>query len=508
MISGMTMKTNHCMKILFLIASLFILIVDNALAKDITTITIKSNAAANQVGVPVTFGQVFAESDVPAGNTLQGHLLDGTPVIMQVDKKATHADNSLRHAIISTKLDMAAGSSKVIVLSDAPETTPAAPITIADLPSGFSADVSLNVGGTFYKLSTADLLSKGSTKLWLSGPMVSEWIIGGPVSDASGNPHPHLAAYFHIRAYQGMNNIRVDVVIENNWTFQSAPGAFTYNAIINVGGTEKYNKVGLTQYHHTRWHKVFWWGSNPQLVATHDSTYLQKTMAVPNYQKGLIPSESFLNSMLSSVEPMGQGNLRTRFGNTGASYQIGPLAQWDAIYAISGDARALASTLVNASAGGSYSIHYRDKNTGLPVSIATYPKLSENATGSLPATSGGNPLQHDQAHQPSIGYLAYLVTGDYFYLEELLFWANWNMVWTNPDYRQGEKGIFGVQNRGQVWSLRTLAQAAYITPDDHAMKQYLIDRVGFNIQNRNTNWLNTNNLGAIQDYDYPQYSPW
>ena len=33
-------------------------------------------------------------------------------------------------------------------------------------------------------------------------------------------------------------------------------------------------------------------------------------------------------------------------------------------------------------------------------------------------------------------------------------------------------------------------------------------RVGFNIQNRNTNWLNANNLGAIQDYDYPQYSPW
>ena len=84
------------------------------------------------------------------------------------------------------------------------------------------------------------------------------------------------------------------------------------------------------------------------------------------------------------------------------------------------------------------------------------------------------------------------------------------MVWTNPSNRQYEKGIFGVQNRGQVWSIRTLGQVAYISPDDDPLKQYFTDRVNDNIFDRTTKWAtpSANTLGAIQDYDYPKYSPW
>ena len=88
----------------------------------------------------------------------------------------------------------------------------------------------------------------------------------------------------------------------------------------------------------------------------------------------------------------------------------------------------------------------------------------------------------DDAHQPSLAFVPYLVTGDYYYLEELHFWANWNMILAKPDLRQFDKGLLGwSQVRAQAWSLRTLGHAAFITPDDHPLKSYFVTRVENNI---------------------------
>ena len=81
------------------------------------------------------------------------------------------------------------------------------------------------------------------------------------------------------------------------------------------------------------------------------------------------------------------------------------------------------------------------------------------------------PMENDSAHQPSMAFLPYVVTGDLFYLEELQFWANYNMVQGNPGYRDDKKGLVKWdQIRGQAWSMRTLGQVAFITPDAHPLK--------------------------------------
>jgi len=474
-------------------------------------LVISSALNIGQNDIPITYGQIFKAGKVPAGSEITATLSNGSEIPVQIDKKASHADGSLRHAVVTVKLpELIAGGNQAVSLEAGGSAGNGAAVSLTDLlASSFEAVAEINLDGNLYTASARELLQSNNIKQWLNGPLVSEWIIGAPVKDASNNPHPHLTAYFHVRAYARMQTVRVDMAIENNWTFVSSPGKATYDVNLKVGDATVYSKVGLAQFHHTRWHKTFWWGVEPKINISHDTEYLQASKAVPNYEDGLSSSETTLNSMISSVEPMEQGNLRSRFGDTGASDQIGPLPRWDALYLVSGDSRALAATLANASAGGSYSMHYRDENTGLPVSIDTYPRLSENGSPTgFPSSSGGNPLQHDLAHQPSIGYLAYLATGDYYYLEELLFWANYNMLWTNPDYRKESQGIFGSQNRTQIWSMRTLAYAAYITPDTHPQKQYYLDRLDYNIEFRETNYLPRNNLGAIQDYDYPQYSPW
>ena len=92
-----------------------------------------------------------------------------------------------------------------------------------------------------------------------------------------------------------------------------------------------------------------------------------------------------------------------------------------------------------------WSIHYRDEKTGYPVRVDN--EVNKNITfhmnlahkGPLPVPRCANndgalcatPYEPDTAHQPSTVYLPYLVTGDYYYLEELQFWAAWNPLGTD-----------------------------------------------------------------------------
>jgi hypothetical protein len=78
------------------------------------------------------------------------------------------------------------------------------------------------------------------------------------------------------------------------------------------------------------------------------------------------------------------------------------------------------------------------------------------------------------------------VTGDWYYLEEMKFWADWVEFKQNPKYRDFRTGLIDRNTlRGQAWSLRTLGYAAYILPDSDPMKGYF-DRVVHN----NIQWYN------------------
>jgi hypothetical protein len=209
---------------------------------------------------------------------------------------------------------------------------------------------------------------------------------------------------------------------------------------------------------------------------------------------------------------MSNGDQTPNMDDTGYQQGIGPLPQWDALYAVSTDARAFDYMLANADGGTAYSTHIRDEKTGLPISIDNYPNTSlVDPEGSKPVIPSGqrSPYFEGQwsSHQPSIGFLAYLVTGDYFYLEEAQFWSAYNLIWINADYRGHNKGWWYTGSlRGQAWAYRSLAQAAYITPDTHPYKGYLLEKLRNNIQRDLALYVtpggpHKNNLGAMYSYD-------
>jgi len=176
---------------------------------------------------------------------------------------------------------------------------------------------------------------------------------------------------------------------------------------------------------------------------------------------------------------------------------------------ISTDPRAFGWMLANDDAVGSYPFHYRDKATGRPLEITNHPYVtiadssyakqaaasgnSKYAKDLLPACGGdcSDPYTFDIAHHPSIGYVPYMVTGDFYYLEELQFAASYVELWPNPAYRQYSKGVLHhaqPQVRGQAWALRTLSDAAFITPDSDPMKCYFTQLMTNILSDYNTNY--------------------
>ncbi len=473
---------------------------------------------ANQASpIPVTFGHVFAPGDVPMGMTLAAHLPGGGHAPLQVDTKATHADGSLRHAVLTTRLDPLTGDGfDKLILSTTYPGIDRDPITIdALLATDFETVVNLTIADVPYRVSARELLIADATQTWLTGELVTEWMVSSPMIDPVGHPHPHLAARFNIRVYgEGpeIERVRVDVVIENTWSFVPHPQNYTYDAQILIGGNEAFRRMNLEHYSHARWRQVLWWGQEPQVHVIHDTGYLIETKAVPNYDQRIVIAESALASMEEEWISEDRGPMTIGFAEqympaTGGRRDIGPMPRWSARYLLSMDRRAKTVSLGTATLAGTWNIHYRDQLTGLPVSLDDYPTmslLSNNNPDQFPDCSDcSTPNIYDSAHQPALAYLPYLVTGDHYYLEELQFWANLNMIESNPGYRGGELGLLQWgQVRGQAWSLRTLGQAAYITPDDHPMKAYFEDRVGYNLDWYAQAYLqnqSTNELGFIEN---------
>jgi hypothetical protein len=178
--------------------------------------------------------------------------------------------------------------------------------------------------------------------------------------------------------------------------------------------------------------------------------------------------------LYQSYAPNQAGNWTPTMGDTGFQEQIGLLPKWDALYVTSGgDARAYRSVIANAKALNSYPILWNDSVTKVPLRPSDRPTWSPDGPGAGGGTGlGTGSLSWDIAHHGSGGYLAYLITGDYFYLETMAGQAatayllagptDWTANPAGPNY--GTSRYINGQTRGYAWSMRTLSQYAGIAP--------------------------------------------
>ena len=79
----------------------------------------------------------------------------------------------------------------------------------------------------------------------------------------------------------------------------------------------------------------------------------------------------------------------------------------------------------------------------------------------------------DSAHLPDAFFIPYILTGDYFYLEQSWFWAGFSAAYpvasTTVNYGRGAAldsgAVYMGQERSEAWGIRERAEAAWMSPD-------------------------------------------
>jgi hypothetical protein len=274
------------------------------------------------------------------------------------------------------------------------------------------------------------------------------------------------------------------VIVTNETTYTANPQTYTYDVAIKQGGATVYSEAGVQQWTASTWHHEVYKNDTPDLHVTFDTAYLAKAGALLAYDTSIGVSAAAINSMIAALNAsdtslMGSSLLEKYMGQTGGRADIGPLTEWAAMYLVSQDPRAFEIMMKQADAGGSIPWHFRDEATGEYVRIDQHPELwidyraavSQAVAGGYTAPGGG--WTPELAHQPSLFYIPYLVTGDHYYLDELQAQAAFGIASDAPQYRDGANGIepFG-QIRALAWGLRDISDAMYVTPESDPMHAY------------------------------------
>lgn len=454
--------------------------------------------------VPFTLGFAFKRGDVIAGRTVTGDTAS-----LQVNVKNRWPDGSVKFAILSGIALVPTAAGITVNLSTASEQAQGSPIDTTRLrSSGAVAEVGCGAFGTA-RWSATDWDSPFKT--WVAGPSMSSWIYRQPVG-----ADKHLVAWLEVRLYA---NGAVEILpwIENGYLLVTGPSnkAATYSFMLN---RSQRMTAAIDLKHHSRTPLIngsalsYWAGQDPGVIARPDTAYLQATELVPSYTGQLSTSSVVLTGLVSSYVPLQAGNFKydqDSMASSGYQDPIGLLPQHDVAYLVSNDVRAYAAVIRNGFSAGRWAIHYRDERTNRPPRFSAYPTLNISSSqgfkdvgGSTngkrtPLATGGNPPGWDVAHSPSVGFLAYLLTGRWYFMEEVQFATTANYLGNgdNTVLRTGSKGLVqpcpgAWQTRSCAWDWRARVQALCVTPDDDVeLRSEFVASVEANIEHFHSRYV-------------------
>ena len=437
----------------------------------------------------VSFGQVFRRGQVTPNSRLAVKL-GGAAARSQMDAKALYPDGSVRHAIITiqTPVMTPRGSLDGVIA-----TTGAGPSPAGGAPPRPAPDVQLAL--TFHtspdrtetfniNLRSLARAAARDERPWLDGPLVrerryvSELMHGVQVvfdvwTPAAGAP-------------------RVDVIFHNDTAQNPDISTQLYDASLSINGAPAYRVQRVAHYPYATWHKVICADRAPPPRVVPDLGLLVAVGAAPRYvlfQPDRVSAKEAHRLATSSDRPLGSAGVMPYMPTTGGRPDIGPLPAWAVFYLLDPSRENQETLLANADAAGSIPWHVRDMRTGGPIDIDQHPQVWLDGRGAAaPGVLGrryeisDTRWQPDDAHQPSLTYLPYLLTGSQYYRDELAMQAGFDLLSMNPEYRGQAAGILlGSQVRAVAWSLRTLANAAYILPSDSPLQRYFEAKLNGNL---------------------------
>ncbi len=349
----------------------------------------------------------------------------------------------------------------------------------------------------------------------------------GPITTSADDKFKSYRPIIEATFFPTINKVRVRITgeIADSLRLQD----LEYDLSLSVGQTNPQNvhtQTGITHPARTRWSRGDYWigGAPSKINIDHNMDYISSTGALPyfrNRQYSDIDSryQTWFNSNRDIFEPglLDPDNLGG--GHDDEHGWVPPL--WDIVALDTGHWKMFEVMYDSADRAGTWPIHYREGDAarkfdyaqsidglGKVVSIRGRPSFHTNNDLAFCPPDQVKPVSHytngesllsgpweiDTAHYISgIGYVPYLTTGKFGYLEQmyyLLSWAPtieataaapWAGIQSSNSCRRGLTGREGVIHRGSLRGHgRVIAQRAYtafIAPDNSPEKQYALEMI-------------------------------
>ncbi len=502
-------------------------------------ITITEKDGKTTTNYPLQIGRPFIQAEIP--RYPQAILVRGStrlPLQTQADIKQHWPDGSVKYAILTFYIPTLNANEQVTVeFADQPLQSNVGldRVGMLDTKFDFDAVMQLTASANTLTASAREMLTNNNFAYWMQGPVATSVILTDHSVarrydlgfDQYRSFRPIFLATFFPSAYGAPSGaIRVRYIGENSNT--ETLQDLRYDLALQLGfksPTTVYTKMGVPHAAASRWTKEFWIGGVPSTVdINYNLAYLTETTFVPNYDlrrdKNTILNE-LLNGRFNSYsgykgwnngaakDLYDVGFWQPYMPGPGGRPEIGPYPKWVVQWLFLGDYRAEEITLGNADLAGAWPMHFRegdankyfDRTTkipgsglGKPVSISNRPSvfgdyLQNGDTGDAVVPVGSiasNSWQPDSSHQPDPFSVVYTLTGDYWYLEEMEFWASWQAAKVSGgvsndkrfSYLRGPTGEYGGLNgaayepRAHAWPLRNRVQIAFLAPDNTPEKVY------------------------------------
>jgi hypothetical protein len=508
-------------------------------------LTIRNPYTTALTTYPLQVGRIFVKGEIAGCPNvfLDGSRLDAA----QVRVKNRYPDGSVKFAHIAAVVNgLSPGQVRRVSFVNGTcsnDVGPSMSTLLAKYPKLDTA-IKLN-GGAAGSASLKQQLTDGAFSTWIDGPISSTYIVSDHRAkryDIGLDANKSIRPVFHLTMWHGLGIAQVRVIGEQsdtekmqNQTYSlQITGGLTANNILYEQSTVNHNYAG-------RWTKRFWLGASvPEVDVLHNVRYLAATKALPNYDASVTYAAAAKTALLnkwaavpaSNKEVFGSGLLYKYMPGAGGRPDIGLFTEWTIAALYDGDSRLWELLKANTDLAAAWPMHFREGGAGR--NFITSPVKSDGL--GKPATRDGrnrlffwdgngywgrfsvnkpsepiavgakdnNGWVPDCAHQPDDHYLLYLTSGDYWYLEQLQFWASWGTFFTDVSYPPPgmvpEDAWFDTQIRGEAWCMRTRARAAFASVDgtpeqmyfgritESALRVFEGQKIGANGQNATRDW--------------------
>jgi len=448
------------------------------------------DAAAAVTSTPVTFSRIGAEGDFTKGITPR---IAGAKLPAQVDVLRKAPDGSIRHALVSFVLPKLAAGGRVAIewLNERPAEPP--PFqwgfdrATFDLKLVLTRETGAVLTSDVGKMLDGQWPAPRRMRALHNGPVMKEFELRAAPFDADGEPDAQIEVIWRLRVFTGARSVRVAAIVERCKARRKGhkePVQCKFKSVELRHGDKVLYKEGAYDHLDQTRYRILAWTDGP-LERVHrrpDYAYWVKGKFFPKYRFTQPTTKAQVDGIYARrtrdrnnqkrqqgiLEP---GIIHRHMPGTGGRWEMEPYPSWSVAYLLSGAPKTYRAILhADGNGAGAFYIHVRQNGApGYDIRTVEQPPLDRGHRIPLYRLPDGTrpPVQPDHAHAPSLGYVAYLLTGDRFYADEASFWASYQLgEWPHKGMRwQG-------MDRAFAYGLRHVADAAFILPDDHPLLPY------------------------------------